>query len=222
MRYLLIALSVLFMPLTAARADVSVSVGVAIPGVSIGINVPAYPRLVRVPGYPVYYDPRIHLNLFFYDGLYWVFQGDRWYVSSWYNGPWDLVDPYDVPVYILRVPVRYYRVPPPYFRGWRPDGPPRWDEHWGREWKERRRDWDRDRRPPPPPAPRPSYQRSYSGDRYPHEIQRQEMIRSERYRYEPREPVSQKHFRMERERGGPQGRGEGKGNGRGDHGPDRR
>lgn len=222
MRYLLVVLSMLFLPLTSARADVSVSVGIAIPGVSIGINVPAYPRLVRVPGYPVYYDPRIRLNLFFYDGLYWVFQDDHWYASSWYNGPWDLVDPYDVPVYILRIPVRYYRVPPSYFRGWRPDAPPRWGEHWGPQWKDRRGDWDRDRRPPPPPAPRPTYQRNYSGERYPREPERQYTIRQERYRYEPRDAVSQKHYQMQRERREPQGKGQGKGNGRGDHGPDRR
>jgi len=54
MRYLLIVLSMLFVPLTTVRADVSVGVGISVPGVSIGINMPAYPRLGRVPGYPVY------------------------------------------------------------------------------------------------------------------------------------------------------------------------
>jgi hypothetical protein len=64
---------------SAAFADVQVS---------IGINVPIYPRLVVVPGYPVYYAPQLDSNYFFYDGLYWVFQDDNWYQSSWYNGPW--------------------------------------------------------------------------------------------------------------------------------------
>ncbi|MDO9219620.1 MAG: hypothetical protein Q7T90_01225, partial [Thiobacillus sp.] len=86
MRKLLIALSMLLSPLTVAHAEVSVGIGISVPGVNIGINLPAYPRLVRVPGYPVYYDPRVNLNYFFYDGLYWVFQGDNWYASSWYNG----------------------------------------------------------------------------------------------------------------------------------------
>ncbi|MBI3432927.1 MAG: hypothetical protein HY018_12040 [Hydrogenophilales bacterium] len=223
MRYLLIVLSMLLASLTAARADVSVGVGIHVPGVSIGINMPAYPRLVRVPGYPVYYDPRVNVNFFFYDGLYWVFQGDNWYVSSWYNGPWDWVDPYDVPLYVLRVPVRYYRRPPPYFHGWRPDAPPRWNEHWGHEWEQRRGGWDTwDRRAAPHPAPLPSYQRNYSGDRYPREPERQQTIRSERYRYQPREPVTQQHYQKQRNENqkGPQDRGHG--NQREERGQDRR
>lgn len=212
MRYLFIALTLLLVPLTAARADVSVGVGISVPGVSIGINMPAYPRLVRIPGYPVYYDPRVSLNFFFYDGLYWVLVGDDWYVSSWYNGPWDRVDRYDVPLYILRIPVRYYRHPPPYFHGWRADAPPRWEEHWGREWEQRRSGWNQwNRREAPRPAPLPSYQRNYSGERYPHEFEQQREIRTERYRYQPREPVTRQHYqeqRSQREKG-PQDRGPG-------------
>jgi len=102
---------------------------IGIPGVHIGVNVAVYPRLVRMPGYPVYYDPRANWNYFLYDGLYWVFQEDNWYASSWYNGPWQLVRPDDVPLFVLRVPVRYYRRPPVYFRGWISDAPPRWGEH---------------------------------------------------------------------------------------------
>ena len=208
MRYLLVVLSMLMLPVATTQADVDVSVRIAIPGVRIGINVPAYPRLVRIPGHPVYYDPAIRLNLFFYDGLYWVFQGGDWYVSSWYNGPWDLVDPYDVPLYVLLVPVRYYRVPPPFFHGWAVKEPPRWGEHWGHDWKDRRKDWDRHERPSyPKPAPLPSYQRKYSGERYPHEQEQQRSIRTERYRYEPREEVTRKHY--EPQRGEPQSRGQG-------------
>src|SRR5512143_1767093 len=208
MRYLLIALSLLLAPVPAAHADVAVGVGIALPGVSIGINVPAYPRLVRVPGYPVYYDPRIHLNLFFYDGLYWAFHGDSWYVSSWYNGPWDWVDPYDVPLYVLRVPVRYYRAPPPYFHGWHRDAPPHWGEHWGPAWNKNRGGWEHwDRRAAPPPAPLPRYQRQYSGERYPHEPERQRSIRTEQYRYQPREPITQRYEREGRPRGEPRGQG---------------
>jgi flagellar biosynthesis GTPase FlhF len=166
------------------------------PGVNIGIHYSTYPDLVRIPGYPVYYAPQVDSNYFFYDGLYWVFQGDNWYASSWYNGPWDRVGYYDVPVYILRVPVRYYRQPPPYFRGWRADAPPRWGDHWGRDWEQRRSGWDRwDRGSVPAPAPLPTYQRNYSGDRYPRAVEQQHTIRSENYRYQPREPVTQQHFK---------------------------
>ena len=193
MRYLLVALSLLLGSVTSAQAQVSIGIG--FPSVDIGINVPVYPELVLVPGYPVYYAPRANLNYFFYDGVYWVYQGDNWYASSWYNGPWQLVGPEYVPLFVLRVPVRYYRQPPAYFRGWRADAPPRWGEHWGRDWEQRRGGWDRwDRRSAPRAAPLPVYQRPYSGDRYPRAPEQQHSIRSEQYRYRPREAVTRQHF----------------------------
>jgi hypothetical protein len=177
------------------QASTRVSVVGGYPGANIGIHFSTYPDLVPIPGYPVYYAPGANWNYFFYDGLYWVFQGDNWYVSSWYNGPWDMVSYYDVPVFVLRIPVRYYRLPPPYFRGWHADAPPRWGEHWGRDWEQHRSGWDRwDRSAVPPPAPLPAYQRSYSGDRYPRTVEQQHTIRSESYRYQPRDPVAQQYY----------------------------
>jgi hypothetical protein len=193
----LIALSMLFGALAAAEAQVSVGIGIAAPGVSIGINLPAYPQLVLIPGYPVYYAPRANSNYFFYDGLYWVYQGDNWYMSSWYNGPWQLVSPESVPLFILRIPVRYYRSPPPYFRGWAFDAPPRWGDHWGRDWEQHRRGWDRwDHRSMPHPAPLPAYQQQYSGSHYPRAAEQQNLIRSERYRYQPHDAVSRQQLRQ--------------------------
>ena len=116
MRHGLIGLCMMLGSLSPAFAQLSIHFGT--PGVSIGINLPVYPQLQRVPGYPVYYAPGVNSNYFFYDGLYWVYQGDNWYASSWYNGPWGHVNPGYVPDYLLRVPVRYYRQPPAYFRGW--------------------------------------------------------------------------------------------------------
>lgn len=195
MRRLLVALSIALFPIVAAQAQVSIEFGSR--GVSIGIDVTVYPRLVRVPGYPVYYDPQASSNYFFYDGLFWVYQSDEWYASNWYNGPWELVGPEDVPLYLLRVPVRYYRHPPSYFRGWRADAPPRWDEHWGREWEQRRSGWDHwDRRSVPAPAPLPTYQRQYSGARYPGALDQQATIREQHYRYQPREAVTRQHFQQ--------------------------
>jgi hypothetical protein len=162
--------------------------------VSIGINLPVYPQLVRVPNYPVYYAPGLQANFFFYDGMYWVLEGDNWYASSWYNGPWALVGPEYVPAYVLRIPVRYYRRPPVYFRGWRADAPPRWGEHWGSDWQQRRDGWDRrDRSPVPPPAPLPSYQRKFPHDRYP-QAEQQPQLHGKNYRYQPRDPVVREHF----------------------------
>jgi len=205
MRYALIVLLVLLCSVSSAAGQVSIAIGP--PSVSIGINLPSFPTLVVVPGYPVYYAPRLDTNLFFYDGLYWVYQGDKWYASSWYNGPWGLVAPEIVPAFVLRIPLRYYRHPPANWVGWRPDAPPRWGDHWGHEWGQRRRGWDQwDRRSAQPPAPLPVYQRQYSGNRYP-VVEQQQALLSQRYRYQPQDPVVRQHYQQH----GPQGKGEGQG-----------
>ena len=184
MRYLIIPL-MLLTGCVAPPPRTSVSVGVSAPGVHMAINLPAYPDMAPVPGYPVYYAPGLGYNYFFYDGLYWVYYGDYWYSSTWYNGPWDSVHPYYVPEFILRVPVRYYRVPPPYFRAWQADAAPRWGERWGRDWDQRRGGWDRwDRRAEPARAPLPHYQRAYPGQRYPQADQQRQLSR-DNYRYQP-------------------------------------
>ena len=156
---------------------------------SIGISIGSYPSFMVVPGYPVYYAPDVGANYFFYDGLYWVYQDDNWYSSSWYNGPWEPVGPMYVPIYILQIPVRYYRRPPQYFRGWQPDRPPRWNDHWGRDWAQHRQDWDRPRQDAhPAPAPLPDYQRRYSGRDYPRGDQ-QQVLRQQNYHYQPQHPA---------------------------------
>ncbi|WP_296447874.1 hypothetical protein [Rhodoferax sp. UBA5149] len=191
MRYLFIVLWMLLGSLTSAVAQVGIGIG--LPGVSIGINLPVFPQLVLVPGYPVYYAPQLNSNYFFYDGMYWIYEGDSWYTSSWYNGPWGLVDPEFVPLFVLRIPVRYYRAPPMYFRGWRADAPPRWGEHWGNEWAQHRSGWDKwNRHVAPTPAPLPVYQRQYSGARYPQAPQ-QQALHGQNYRYQPRDAIVRQH-----------------------------
>ncbi|MHB1051942.1 MAG: hypothetical protein ACYCZT_02565 [Thiobacillus sp.] len=101
-RNVILVMGVLMTPLVSSSAVAEVSIGIGFPRVSIGINLPAYPRLVRVPNYPVYYAPQLEANFFFYDGMYWVYQDDDWYASSWYNGPWVVVSRVDVPVYFAR------------------------------------------------------------------------------------------------------------------------
>ena len=192
MRYAIIVLSMTFGLVSSALAQLNIGIG--LPSVSIGINVPLFPELVRVPGYPVYYAPRLQSNFFFYDGMYWAYQGDNWYASSWYNGPWSLVAPEAVPVFVLRIPVRYYRNPPTYFGGWQADRPPRWGEHWGNAWQERRSGWDQwNRTSAPPPAPLPTYQRQYSANRYP-QAQQQQVLRNQNYHYEPRDAMVRQHL----------------------------
>ena len=196
MRHLFLALAISLCPLASSQAQVSIGIG--LPSVSIGVNFAAYPELVPIPGYPVYYDPRANYNYFFYDGLYWAFWNDNWYASSWYNGPWQLVDPYNVPLFVLRIPVRYYHVRPAYFGGWALDAPPHWGDHWGRSWEQRRVGWDRwNRAAVPAPAPLPLYQRQYSGNRYPREIAQQQTIRTQNYHYQPRDAVARQTFQQQ-------------------------
>ena len=196
MRYTLIVLWMLFGSIPAAIAQLSIGIG--LPGVSIGINLPVYPEFVQIPGYPVYYAPRLHSNYFFYDGMYWVYQDDNWYASSWYNGPWGMVGPQFVPVFMLRVPVRYYQQPPTYFLSWQADAPPLWGSHWGNEWERQRSGWDRwDRRAIPALAPLPVYQQQYLGDRYPR-VEQQHELHNQNYRYQPQDAVVQQYY-QERE-----------------------
>ncbi len=192
---------VLMLLCSVAPATAQVSVGIGLPNVSIGINLPLFPELAPVPGYPVYYAPRLDSNYFFYDGMYWVYQDDRWYASSWYNGPWGLVGPEVVPVYLLRVPVRYYRLPPPYFHGWRADAPPHWGEHWGKDWEHQRAGWNRwNHKSTPRPAPLPVYQRHYAGDRYP-QVEQQQALQAQHYHYQPHDTMVRQHTAHH---GGPQ------------------
>ena len=202
MRKALAVLAVLLCSATSSLAQVSL--GFSSPGVSIGIDLPAYPELVQIPDYPVYYAPRLNANYFFYDGLYWVFDGVNWYASAWYNGPWRLVTSDGVPLFLLRVPVRYYRERPAYFRGWALNAAPRWGAHWGNTWAQRHRGWDRwNRASAPAPAPLPTYQRRYAGNRYPRAGE-QRALETRNYHYRPRDQVAQQQLRQgSTQRGGP-------------------
>jgi len=199
MRHALIGLLLTATAAVVTPASAQISFGYSAPGVHIGVNLPVYPALQPIPGYPVYYAPGVGANYFFYDGLYWVFDGDNWYESPWYNGPWSLVDPYAVPVFLLRVPVRYYAHPPSYFRAWAYDAAPRWGDHWGHSWSTRRAGWDRwNRNSVPAAAPLPTYQRSYSGSRYPVNVAQQAEIQTRSYTYQPRDTVAVRQFQERR------------------------
>lgn len=197
LRHVFIALGMLLTPATVSAAQLSIGIG--LPSVSIGFTLREYPDFVVVPGYPVYYAPQLEANLFFYDGMYWIYLDDNWYESTWYDGPWYLVDPIFVPEFVLRIPVRYYRRPPVYFSGWRFDAPPRWGDHWGHAWERRRGGWDKwNRHAAPAPAPLPIYQRQYSGERYPRQVEQQLQLQERNYRYQPRDPVVRQHYQEQR------------------------
>jgi hypothetical protein len=104
---------------------------------AVDLNLSMDPALEPVPGSPVYYAPDVNANYFAYNGLYWVFDGNDWYSSPGYDGPWGLVPMYDVPAFLWDVPVGYYRHAPGYFDGWRGDAAPHWGEHFGSGWEHR-------------------------------------------------------------------------------------
>lgn len=196
-RYGLIILGTLLCLAAPAAAEVEIRFGV--PHLDLRLRLPVFPELVLVPGLPVYYAPRLETNYFFYDGLYWIYVDDHWYASEWYDGPWWLVEPDYLPLFILRIPVRYYRFPPPYFHPWPPHEPPRWGHRWGHDWERRHRDWDRRRFQPPPPAPLPIYQRHYQGERYPRDDDRRQ-LRDRHYRYQPRDSSVREQLQRRQER----------------------
>ena len=68
---------------TAVPGAAQISIGIGVPSLDIGIHLPALPTLTIVQGLPVYYAPRINSNFFFYDCMYWIYQDDSWYSSSW-------------------------------------------------------------------------------------------------------------------------------------------
>jgi hypothetical protein len=114
--------------------------------VDIGFHLPAPPKLVVVPQVPAvrYVSAATPGNLFYYDGQYWAFAYQGWYVSGSYNGPWVYVAPQFVPRPVLLVPVQYYHVPPGHWKQWERARAPHWREDWGPEWADKRQ-WKRDR-----------------------------------------------------------------------------
>ena len=199
-----LAVGLLLSPAVPSTAAVSIAIGA--PSIDIGIHFGAFPALTVVPGTPVYYGPSVEANFFFYGGLYWVFQDGSWYASSWYDGPWAIVDPEIVPVYVLDVPVRYYRRPPEFFHGWARNERPHWGERWGHDWETHHVAWNHVAKSHlPRPAPVPTYQRRYKGNTYPRAAEQQRSLHTvQNYKYQPREPVVRDHYEQHaRPHGGP-------------------
>lgn len=76
------------------------------------IVVAAPPQLVLVPGTAVYYAPGVSVNLFAYQGRYYSFHNDHWFMATAPGRPWTYVPVARVPGRVRAVPVRYYKTPP--------------------------------------------------------------------------------------------------------------
>jgi hypothetical protein len=162
----------------------------------IDVDLPSYPEMQPVPDSPVYYAPTVDSNYFYYDGVYWDYNNDGWYASTWYNGPWEYVDPVYVPTYVLWVPIYYYRRPPAYFRGWRSDRPPRWGQHWGNDWQNRHNAIYGTRPTSGQRAPLPQYQAQYNRNNYPRNVQQQYAMHAQNYAYRPQGAWTSQHYQQ--------------------------
>jgi hypothetical protein len=118
------------------------SVGVPGAAVSFGVGTPAYPypaapsyppaypyqgasaypyQPVAIEEPPMFVQPPelgfyaavgLPYDLFFLNNLFYLFFGNAWYSSPYYNGPWSNVYAYDVPYVLNRYPferIRHYR-----------------------------------------------------------------------------------------------------------------
>ena len=102
----------------AALAVVALAAGVATAGdVNINVGWPPpliveKPRVVLVPETQVYRAPSLEFNVFLFEGRYYSFHNDRWFMSVRVGAPWTPVVVERVPVAVRQVPPKYYRVPP--------------------------------------------------------------------------------------------------------------
>src|SRR5262245_56397351 len=79
--------------------------------VDLGIHLGAPAPLEPIPASPVSYAPSVNANLFTYDGLFYVFMGNGWYLGVGQNGPWSEVPPAYIPSAVVAVPIRSSHLP---------------------------------------------------------------------------------------------------------------
>jgi hypothetical protein len=183
----------------ASDVGFSAGVSVGLPGVGVNVGVgapgysyqgapayayqeaPAYPyQPVEIEEPPVFVQPPelgfyaavgVPYDLFFLNNLFYLFSGNAWYASPYYNGPWSSIYYDNLPYALNRYPferIRYYR--DDYYGRYQRYGA--WDGY--RHFRPDRHGWGRDgygrtgytysRRNGPGPTygERPSYNRHYS------------------------------------------------------------
>lgn len=177
MRKLLIcAMALLLAPASSSYAsDIGFSIGFnyGYPGPTVPAYAPqpvyigSPPEFIEPPELGFYVAVGVPYNLFFINGFYYLSIGNIWYMSPYYNGPWQTVYYYNVPYALHRYPfarIHYYR--DYYYRRYHEYGDWRGHNHFRPEWHGR--DWDRRRGTGPayrtPDRPNHnSWNRSYYG-----------------------------------------------------------
>ncbi len=138
-------IGILFLAGTAlAGVNVNINIGTPPPAVTLA----APPALAVVPGTYVYVAADANTNMVFYQDNWYRPNGNSWFVSVNYNGPWKAVS--TLPPALVSLPQNYHVVQPgsermPYGRvrdNWRA-----WerDRHWDHQAKREDRSDDRGR-----------------------------------------------------------------------------
>ena len=102
----------------AVLGAIALSAGIASAGdvnISVGWPPPLIvekPRVVVVPETQVYRAPNLDFNVFLFEGRYYSFHNDRWFMSVKIGAPWTPLVIERVPVAVREVPAQYYRRPP--------------------------------------------------------------------------------------------------------------
>jgi hypothetical protein len=154
---------------------------------NIGINIGNRPTAVPLPPPPVYQpapvpqepvvksdEPPLFIeppelgfhvavgipqNIFFFNNSYYLYQGNAWYISPFYRGPWRVTGYKALPRVFRRQPfakIRYYRDAG--YRNYRQARNPYWKQHYfrpQREWKQVRHEGKQNHSPHGQPHGRP-------------------------------------------------------------------
>lgn len=70
------------------------------------------PEFVHPPELGFYVAVGVPYDLFFYNNSYWIYRGNIWYNSAYYNGPWNQIYYTNIPYVFNRFPferIRHYR-----------------------------------------------------------------------------------------------------------------
>lgn len=72
----------------------------------------ARPEIIVIETVPEVYYVKGYVNIFFYSNWWYYYSDDEWYASSSYNGPWVVIETYQLPVRFGQIPPGHLRTPP--------------------------------------------------------------------------------------------------------------
>ncbi|MEK7309288.1 MAG: hypothetical protein AAB038_00540 [Planctomycetota bacterium] len=72
----------------------------------------ARPEIIVIETVPDVYYVKGHVNIFFYSNWWYYYSDNGWYAGSSYNGPWGVIEAYQLPVRFGQIPPGHLRTPP--------------------------------------------------------------------------------------------------------------